>query len=61
MPRLSFSRMLILLIAFTLAASLPLVLRKPVKIDQSTPFVIEHKHITIRMQDEVVDKETARC
>jgi len=59
-PRLSFSRMLILLIAFTLAASLPLVLRKPVKIDQSTPFVIEHKYITIRMQDEAVNTETTR-
>ena len=60
MPRLSFSRMLILLIAFTLAASLPLVLRKPVKIDQSTPSVIEHKYITIRMQDEAVNTETTR-
>ena len=58
MPRLSFSRILILLIAFILAASLPFVLRKPIKIDQSTPFVIEHKYITIRMQDEVVDTAT---
>ena len=29
-------------------------------VDQSTPFVIEHKYITIRVQDEVVDKETAK-
>ena len=49
-----------MLIAFILAASLPFVLRKPTLVDQSTPFVIEHKHITIRMQDEVVDKETAK-
>ena len=60
MPRLSFSRILILLIAFILAASLPFVLRKPIKIDQSTPFVIEHKYITIRMQDEAVNTETTR-
>ena len=52
--------MLIVLIDFTLAASLPLVLRKPVKIDQSTPFVIEHKYITIRMQDEAVNTETTK-
>ena len=49
-----------MLIAFILAASLPFVLRKPALVDQSTPFVIEHKHITIRMQDELVDKETAK-
>ena len=49
-----------MLIAFILAASLPFVLRKPALVDQSTPFVIEHNHITIRMQDEVVDKETAK-
>ena len=49
-----------MLIAFILAASLPFVLRKPAVVDQSTPFVIEHKHITIRMQDELVDKETAK-
>ena len=49
-----------MLIAFILAASLPFVLRKPALVDQSTPFVIEHKHITIRMQDEVGDKETAK-
>jgi len=59
-PRVSFSRILILLIAFILAASLPFVLRKPASVDQSTPFVIEHKHVTIRVQDEVVDKETAK-
>ena len=29
-------------------------------VDQSTPFVIEHRHVTIRVQDEVVDKETAK-
>ena len=60
MPRVSFSRILILLIAFILAASLPFVLRKPAPVDQSTPFVIEHKYITIRMQDEVVDTETTK-
>ena len=60
LPRLSLSRILILLIAFILAASLPFVLRKPASVGQSTPFVIEHKYITIRMQDEVVDKETAK-
>ena len=58
MPRLSFSRILILLIAFILAASLPFVLRKPAPVDQST--VIEHKYITIRMQDEAVNKETTK-
>jgi len=59
-PRLSSTRILILLIAFILVASLPFVLRKPASVDQSTPFVIEHKHVTIRVQDEVVDKETAK-
>jgi hypothetical protein len=57
-PRLSSTHILILLIAFILAASLPFILRKPAPVDQST--VIEHKYITIRMQDEVVDKETAK-
>jgi len=57
-PRLSSTHILILLIAFILAASLPFVLRKPVKIDQST--VIAHKYITIRMQDEAVDQETTK-
>jgi len=57
-PRLSLSRILILLIAFILAASLPFVLRKPAPVDQST--VIEHKYITIQMKDEVVDKETTK-
>ena len=56
----SFPRLLVVLIACILAASLPFVLRKPVKIDQSTPSVIEHKYITIRMQDEEVNKETTR-
>ena len=56
----SFTHLLVMLIAFILAASLPFVLRKPALVDQSTPFVIEHKHITIRMQDELVDKETAK-
>ena len=60
MPRVSFSRILFLLIAFILAASLPFVLRKPAPVDQSTPFIIEHKYITIRMQDEVVDTETTK-
>ena len=36
------------------------MLKKPVEIDQSTPFVIEHKYITIRMQDEVVDQEITK-
>jgi hypothetical protein len=58
LPRLSSTHILILLIAFILAASLPFVLRKPVKIDQST--IIEHKYITIRMQDEAVDQETTK-
>jgi hypothetical protein len=58
LPRLSFSRILILLIAFILAASLPFVLRKPAPVDQST--IIEHKYITIRMQDEAVDQQTVR-
>ena len=58
MPRLSSTRILILLIAFILAASLPFVLRKPAPVDQST--VIEHKYITIRMQDEAVNKETTK-
>jgi len=58
LPRLSFSRILILLIAFILAASLPFVLRKPAPVDQST--IIEHKYITIRMQDEAVDQETTK-
>ena len=60
MPRLSFSRILILLIAFILAASLPFVLRKPVKIDQSTPSTIEHQYITIQMKDEAVDQQIVR-
>ena len=58
MPRLSFSRILILLIAFILAASLPFVLRKPAPVDQS--IIIEHKYITIHMQDEVVDQQTTK-
>ena len=56
----SFTHLLVMLIAFILAASLPFVLRKPAVVDQSTPFVIEHRHVTIRVQDEVVDKETAK-
>ena len=58
MPRLSLSRILILLIAFILAASLPFVLRKPAPVDQST--VIEHKYITIQMKDEAVDQQIVR-
>ena len=58
MPRLSFSRILILLIAFILTASLPFVLRKPAPVDQS--IIIEHKYITIHMQDEVVDQQTTK-
>ena len=58
MPRLSFSRILILLIAFILAAFLPFVLRKPAPVDQST--VIEHKYITIQMKDQAVDQQTVR-
>ena len=57
----SLNRLLIVLSASILTASLPFVLRKPASVGQSTPFVIEHKQITIRMQDEVVDKETTRC
>jgi len=49
-----------MLIAFILAASLPFVLRKPALVDQSTPFVIEHKYITIQMEDEAVDKQTVK-
>jgi len=57
-PRLSFSRILILLIAFILAASLPFVLRRPAPVDQS--IIIEHKYITIHMQDEAVDQQTVK-
>ena len=56
----SLNRLLIVLSASILAAFLPFVLRKPASVDQSTPFVIEHKYVTIRVQDEVVDKETAK-
>ena len=49
-----------MLIAFILVASLPFVLRKPALVDQSTPFVIEHKYITIQMEDEAVDKQTVK-
>ena len=58
MPRVSFSRILILLISFILAASLPFVLKKPAPVDQS--IIIEHKYITIHMQDEVVDQQTTK-
>ena len=54
----SLNRLLIVLSASILAASLPFVLRKPALVDQST--VIEHKYITIQMKDEVVDKETTK-
>jgi len=57
-PRLSLSRILILLISFILAASLPFVLKKPAPVDQS--IIIEHKYITIHMQDEVVDQQTTK-
>ena len=36
------------------------MLRKPASVGQSTPFVIEHKHVTIHVQDEVVDQETTK-
>jgi len=54
----SFTRLLIVLSASILAASLPFVLRKPAPVDQST--VIEHKYITIPMKDEAVDQETTK-
>ena len=55
-----FPRLLIVLSASILAASLPFVLRKPALVDQSTPSVIEHKYITIHMQDEAVNTKTTR-
>ena len=55
-----FPRLLIVLSASILAASLPFVLRKPALVDQSTPSVIEHKYITVRMQDEAVNTETTK-
>ena len=56
----SLNRLLIVLSASILTASLPFVLRKPASVGQSTPFVIEHKHVTIHVQDEVVDQETTQ-